>query len=232
MERKKGFYEKYIKRPMDFTLALLALVVLSPVLLIVAIIVRIKLGSPVFFKQERPGRDERIFTLYKFRTMTDKRDENGDLLPDSERLTKFGRFLRSTSIDELPELVNILKGDLSIVGPRPQLVKDLVFMNEDQRKRHNVRQGLTGLAQINGRNCITWEDKFLYDLKYIANITFVGDVKIILSTVKKVFTRDGINSVGEATCEDFGDYLLNADRIDENEYLSKIKNSKEIIARQ
>ena len=187
-------YAKYIKRILDFILSLIALIVLSPVLLVVAILVRIKLGSPIIFKQQRPGKDEKIFTLYKFRTMTDKKDENGNLLPDSERLTKFGKVLRSTSLDELPELVNILKGDMSIVGPRPLLIRDMLFMTDEQRKRHTVRQGLTGLAQINGRNNINWEEKLEYDLQYIKNITFVGDVKIIFKTVLKVLKRDDINT--------------------------------------
>lgn len=224
-----GIYAKYIKRPMDFVLALLALIVLSPVLLIIALLVRIKLGSPVLFKQQRPGKDEKIFTLYKFRTMTDERDENGELLPDSKRLTKFGKILRSTSLDELPELINIIKGDLSIVGPRPLLVKDLVFMNKTQRRRHIVKQGLTGLAQINGRNCIAWEDKFSYDLQYIQNITFLGDLKIILTTIKKVLVREGINSEGSATSDDFGDYLLKQNKIGEKEYFQKIEQSKNLL---
>ena len=177
-------YAKYIKRILDFILSLIALIVLSPVLLVVAILVRIKLGSPIIFKQQRPGKDEKIFTLYKFRTMTDKKDENGNLLPDSERLTKFGKVLRSTSLDELPELVNILKGDMSIVGPRPLLIRDMLFMTDEQRKRHTVRQGLTGLAQINGRNNINWEEKLEYDLQYIKNITFV-DCATCCSTPKK-----------------------------------------------
>ena len=157
-------YAKYIKRILDFILSFCALIVLSPILLVIAILVRVKLGSPIIFKQKRPGKDEKIFTLYKFRTMTDSRDEDGNLLPDSERLTKFGKFLRSTSLDELPELLNILKGDMAIVGPRPQLVRDMVFMTDEQRKRHIVRQGLTGLAQVSGRNNITWEEKINYDL--------------------------------------------------------------------
>ena len=165
-------YRKYIKRILDFTLSLIALIVLSPILLITAILVKIKLGSPIIFKQQRPGKNEKIFTLYKFRTMTDKKDEEGNLLPDEQRITKFGKILRSTSIDELPELINILKGDMSIVGPRPQLIRDMLFMTEEQRKRHDVRQGLTGLAQINGRNNLTWEEKIEYDLEYIKNITF------------------------------------------------------------
>ena len=185
-------YAKDIKRILDFILSLIALIVLSPVLLVVAILVRIKLGSPIIFKQQRPGKDEKIFTLYKFRTMTDKKDENGNLLPDSDRLTKFGKVLRSTSLDELPELVNILKGDMSIVGPRPLLIRDMLFMTDEQRKRHTVRQGLTGLAQINGRNNINWEEKLEYDLQYIKNITFVGDMKIIFKTILKVLKRDDI----------------------------------------
>ena len=177
-------YRKYIKRILDFILSLIALIVLSPVLLIVAILVRVKLGSPVIFKQERPGKNEKIFTLYKFRTMNDKKDENGELLPDSQRLTKFGKILRSTSLDELPELVNILKGDMSIVGPRPLLVRYLPFYTEEERHRHDVRPGLTGLAQINGRNTVNWEERFQYDLDYINNISFKEDTKIILRTVK------------------------------------------------
>ncbi|NLG52429.1 MAG: sugar transferase [Clostridiales bacterium] len=215
-----------MKRPIDFVLALIALVVLSPVLFATSILVRIFIGSPAVYMQKRPGKDEKIFTLYKFRTMNDKRDENGELLPDGKRLTKLGRILRSTSLDELPQLINILKGDLSIVGPRPQLIKDMVFMSVTQRKRHMVRQGLTGLAQVNGRNDITWEEKFDYDLQYIRNITFFGDIKIILLTAKKVFEREGINSAGSATCEDFGDYLLNRKKIDKDEYLRKTEESK------
>ena len=216
-------YAKYIKRTLDFILSLIALIVLSPVLLVVAILVRIKLGSPIIFKQQRPGKDEKIFTLYKFRTMTDKKDENGNLLPDSERLTKFGKVLRSTSLDELPELVNILKGDMSIVGPRPLLIRDMLFMTDEQRKRHTVRQGLTGLAQINGRNNINWEEKLEYDLQYIKNITFVGDVKIIFKTVLKVLKRDDINTDGMDTAEDLRDYLLRTNKITEKEYKEKLK---------
>lgn len=219
-------YAKYIKRILDFVLSLVALIVLSPVLLIVAILVRVKLGSPVIFKQQRPGKNEKIFTLYKFRTMTDKKDENGNLLPDSERLTKFGKLLRSTSLDELPELINILKGDMAIVGPRPQLIKDMLFMTIEQRKRHMVRQGLTGLAQINGRNNITWEEKLNYDLKYIDNITFIGDIKIILKTVIKVFNKDGITTDGMDTAEDLGEYLLRINKITEEEYKERVKDGK------
>ncbi len=219
-------YAKYIKRILDFVLSLVALIVLSPVLLIVAILVRVKLGSPVIFKQQRPGKNEKIFTLYKFRTMTDKKDKNGNLLPDSERLTKFGKFLRSTSLDELPELVNILKGDMAIVGPRPQLIKDMVFMTQEQRKRHLVRQGLTGLAQVNGRNNITWEEKLDYDLKYIDNITFVGDIKIVLKTVVKVFNKEDIATDGMETAEDLGDYLLRTNKITEEVYKERVKDGK------
>ncbi|MEI3356180.1 MAG: sugar transferase [Clostridia bacterium] len=196
-------YAKYIKRILDFVLSLVALIVLSPVLLIVAILVRVKLGSPVVFKQQRPGKNEKIFTLYKFRTMTDKKDENGNLLPDSERLTKFGKFLRSTSLDELPELVNILKGDMAIVGPRPLLVEYLPLYNEEQKHRHDVRPGLTGLAQVSGRNSITWEEKFNDDLEYIEKISILEDIKIIFTTIGKVFKREGISQENNATMEKF-----------------------------
>ena len=198
-------YAKYFKRMLDFILSLIALIILSPILLIVAILVRIKLGSPIIFKQQRPGKDEKIFTLYKFRTMTDNKDENGNLLPDSERLTKFGKFLRSTSLDELPELINILKGDMAIVGPRPLLVEYLPYYTEEEKHRHDVRPGLTGLAQVNGRNSISWEEKFNDDLKYIKKITFIGDIKIILKTIGKVFKREGISQKGNATMEKFTD---------------------------
>ena len=201
MKHKKGIYEKYIKRILDFTLSLIALICLSPILLIVAILVRVKLGSPIIFKQQRPGKDEKIFTLYKFRTMTDEKDEKGNLLPDSQRLTKFGKFLRSTSLDELPELFNILKGDMSIVGPRPLLVEYLPLYNEEQKHRHDVRPGLTGLAQISGRNAITWEEKFEKDIEYVHNISFIWDLKIIINTAVKVFKREGISH--NATMEKF-----------------------------
>lgn len=196
-------YRKYIKRVLDFTLSLIALIILSPIYLVLAILVRIKLGSPIIFKQERPGLNEKIFTLYKFRTMTDEKDESGKLLPDEVRLTKFGKFLRSTSLDELPELINIIKGDMSIVGPRPLLVEYLPLYNEKQRCRHNVRPGLTGYAQISGRNSISWEEKFNDDLMYIENITFMEDLKIVLKTVLKVVKRDGISQEGNATMEKF-----------------------------
>lgn len=200
---KGGIYRKFIKRPMDFILSLIAIIVLSPVFLVVAILVKIKLGSPILFKQQRPGLNGKIFTMYKFRTMTDERDENGELLPDDIRLTKFGRFLRSTSLDELPELLNIIKGDMSIVGPRPLLVQYLPLYNDHQKRRHEVRPGLSGLAQINGRNAISWEEKFDLDVKYVDNISFIGDWKIIFLTIKKAFVREGINSETAATMEPF-----------------------------
>ncbi|MDV7767094.1 sugar transferase [Peribacillus sp. CSMR9] len=196
-------YRRFIKRSMDFILSLIAIIILSPVLLIVAILVRVKLGSPILFQQKRPGMNEKIFMMYKFRTMTDERDENGGLLPDSVRLTRFGRLLRSTSLDELPELFNILKGDMSIVGPRPLLVQYLPIYNEHQKRRHEVRPGLSGLAQVNGRNAISWENKFNLDVKYVDNLSFIGDWKIIFLTIKKVFVREGINSEVAATMEPF-----------------------------
>lgn len=226
---KGGIYRRFVKRSMDFILSLIAIIVLSPVFLVVAFLVRTKLGSPVLFKQKRPGLNEEIFMMYKFRTMTDERDENGNLLPDSIRLTKFGRLLRSTSLDELPEIFNILKGDMSIVGPRPQLVRDMVFMSPEQRVRHSVLPGLTGWAQVNGRNGITWEEKLSLDQEYIINITFYQDCKIILLTIAKVFIRDGISAEGMDTAEDFGDYLLRKKRINENEYSSAIKVSQELL---
>lgn len=219
-------YAKYIKRPLDFILSLISIILLSPLLLIVAILVRIKLGKPVIFKQQRPGKNEKIFTLYKFRTMTDEKDENGNLLPDEQRLTKFGKALRSTSLDELPELINILKGDMAIVGPRPQLIKDMLFMTKEQRRRHSVRQGLTGLAQISGRNNISWEEKINYDLKYIDRITFYGDLKIILKTVEKVFKKEDIETEGMKTAEDLCDYLLRTGKISREEYKQKIESEK------
>lgn len=198
-----GPYEKYIKRPLDCILASGALVVLSPVLGVTAFAVRKKLGEPVLFTQERPGKDEKIFKLYKFRTMTDKRGEDGELLPDEDRLTNFGQFLRSTSLDELPELINIIKGDMAIVGPRPLLVRYLPRYSDKQKRRHEVRPGFTGLAQVNGRNAISWNEKFEWDLKYVEKVTFLGDVRIILETIRTVLTREGISSETSATMEEF-----------------------------
>lgn len=202
---KKGVYEKYIKRPLDFLLSLLALIVLSPILLIVAVLVRIKLGSPVIFKQERPGLNGEIFNMYKFRTMTDERDENGELLPDIIRLTNFGRFLRNSSLDELPELINILKGEMSVIGPRPLLTKYLPLYNDKQRRRHEVRPGMTGYAQSHGRNSMSWEDKFDMDVYYVDHISFLGDLKIIMDTVLSVIRREGIDSSNssDVTIEEF-----------------------------
>ena len=212
-----GIYEKYIKRPQDFICALIAIIVLSPVLLITAILVRIKLGSPVLFMQERPGKDEKIFKLYKFRTMTDKKDEKGKLLPDSVRLTAFGKKLRATSLDELPELFNILKGDMSVIGPRPLLVSDMVFMSDEIRMRHTVRPGLSGLAQVNGRNAITWEDKFKWDLEYIQKISLINDLKILISTIIKVFGRNETSEELDVT-DDYGDWLLKEGKVSVEEY--------------
>lgn len=196
---KKGFYEKYIKRVVDMTCSGVALFVLSPVMAVTAVLVRVKLGSPVIFCQARPGKDEKIFNLYKFRSMTEEKDENGNLLPDDVRLTKFGKLLRSTSLDELPELWNILRGDMSIVGPRPLLVEYLPYYTKEEKHRHDVRPGLTGLAQVNGRNNLTWEQKFAYDLKYVKHISFINDVKIILQTVLKVFVRADVQTDTQVT---------------------------------
>lgn len=199
-----GLYERFFKRALDIFCSLMALLVFWWLYVIVAILVRVKLGSPVLFTQERPGKDEKIFKLYKFRTMTDARDESGNLLPDDVRLTKFGKLLRSTSLDELPEVFNILKGDMSIIGPRPLLVKYLPLYNKEQKRRHEVRPGLSGYAQVNGRNSVSWEEKFRMDVEYVDHVTFVGDVKIILGTVLKAFVkREGINSETAATMEEF-----------------------------
>lgn len=203
MKKKAGIYERYIKRLMDFTLSLCALVVLSPVLVILTILGAIKMKGNPFFTQLRPGKDEKIFKLIKFRSMTCEKDKDGNLLPDEQRLTRYGKILRSTSLDELPELINILKGDMSIVGPRPLLVEYLPRYNMFQARRHEVRPGLTGAAQVNGRNAITWEDKFKLDVEYVDHITFAGDVKIILDTVGAVLKRDGISSETSATMEEF-----------------------------
>ena len=203
MEHKKGFYEKYIKRPQDFLCALLACIVLSPVMLVIAILVKIKIGSPVLFAQERPGLHGEIFKLYKFRTMTNEKDANGELLPDEQRLTPFGKLLRSTSLDELPELYAILTGRMAVCGPRPLLVKYLPLYNEHQARRHEVRPGLTGWAQVNGRNSITWEQKFDYDVWYVDHVSFALDVRIVMMTVRSVLKREGISGENNATMAEF-----------------------------
>jgi len=214
-------YRKYIKRILDIVLSAWALIVLSPVLLVISILVRAKLGSPVIFCQERPGKDEKIFKMYKFRSMTEEQDEFGRLLPDSARMTPFGRKLRATSLDELPELWNILKGEMSIVGPRPQLVRDMVFMTPEQRRRHTVRPGLTGWAQVNGRNILLWEDRLRYDLEYIDRMSFLEDVKIVFLTVICLLRHNDIATEGMDTSEDLGDYLLRIGKIRETEYQKK-----------
>lgn len=227
---KIGIYEKYVKRVIDIVCALAAIIVFSWLYLIVAILVKIKLGSPVLFKQPRPGKNEKVFNMYKFRTMTDEKDENGNLLPDEIRLTKFGKWLRSTSLDELPEAFNILNGSMSVIGPRPQLVRDMVFMTPEQRKRHTVKPGLSGLAQVNGRNAIGWEKKLNYDLEYIKKISFLGDLKIIFQTVEKAFLKqEGITEVDMATAEDLGDYLLRTGKVTKEEYDKKQVEAKEIL---
>ncbi len=201
--RKVTFYEKYVKRLIDFCCALLAIILLFPVLAVLALLVRIKLGAPIIFQQQRPGLKGKVFTLYKFRTMTDQKDKEGNLLPDEVRLTHFGAALRSSSLDELPELFNILRGDMSIIGPRPLLVEYLPLYNPYQRHRHDVRPGLTGYAQVHGRNAITWEEKFNMDVKYVRKITFLGDLKILFQTVFTALKREGISSETSATMEKF-----------------------------
>ena len=228
-------YANFFKRVIDFTLSLIALIVLSPILLILIIIGAIAMKGNPFFTQMRPGKvnkktgQEKIFKLIKFRTMSNAKDKDGNLLPDEVRLNKYGKMLRSTSLDELPELLNILKGDMAVVGPRPQLVRDMVFMTEEQRVRHTVRPGLTGLAQCSGRNNMSWEKKFEYDLEYIKKITFFGDIKIMFKTVGKVFARDGINEEGMATAMDLGDYLLESGKVDKNEYDEKQAEAKLLL---
>ena len=233
--RKWSFYEKYGKRVMDIACATGAIVVFSPVYLGVSLLVRTKLGSPVLFTQDRPGLigadgKETVFKMYKFRSMTDERDENGELLPDDVRLTKFGKWLRSTSLDELPEAFNILNGTMSVIGPRPQLVRDMTFMTDEQRRRHTAKPGLSGLAQVNGRNAISWEDKINWDLKYIEKVGFIEDVKIVLDTIKKAFIKqEGITQENMATAEDLGDYLLRTEKVSEEEYSEKQMRAKQIL---
>lgn len=224
-------YREFFKRFFDIVFSALALIVLSPLLLVLAILVRVKLGSPVIFCQERPGWHEKIFKLYKFRSMTDERDEDGKLLPDEVRLTPFGKKLRSTSLDELPELWNILKGDMSIVGPRPQLVRDMVFMTTEQRKRYLVRPGLTGLAQISGRNAIEWEKKLAFDLMYIDSIRFISDLKIVIKTIVCLFNNEDVSAERMATAEDYGDYLLRVGRVTEEEYRKHQEEARLLLSR-
>lgn len=230
-------YQHFFKRVLDVICALLAIVVFCWLYAILTILVKIKLGSPIIFKQVRPGMidkrtgKEKLFTLYKFRTMTDKKDKDGNLLSDEIRLTKFGSWLRSTSLDEIPEAFNILKGDMSVIGPRPQLVKDMVFMSDEQRKRHTVRPGLSGLAQVRGRNAISWEGKLSTDLEYIKRITFFNDLKIVFQTVIKVFKKEGITSDGMDTAEDYGDYLLRVGKVEKREYDEKQMEAKTLLGR-
>lgn len=228
---EEGIYERYVKRPQDFACALVALVCLSPVMGATALLVRTKLGSPVIFKQKRPGKDGCIFELYKFRSMTDERDAGGNLLPDEARLTSFGKLLRSTSLDELPELVNILKGDMSVVGPRPQLVRDIVFMTDNQLLRQTIRPGLTGLAQIHGRNSISWNEKLKWDVAYLNRIGFVEDWHIILETLQTaVIGREGITDGEHATSLDYGDYLLEQGLVSQEEYDCKQILAEEVLS--
>lgn len=233
---KATFYEKYTKRLLDILCAAAAIAVFWWLYLIVALLVLVKLGRPVIFQQPRPGKGEKIFRLYKFRSMTDARDAQGSLLPDTVRLTRFGKALRATSLDELPEVLNILKGDMSIIGPRPQLVRDMVFMTPEQRRRHSVRPGLSGLAQTRGRNALPWEEKLAADLEYIRHITFLGDAKIVLDTVKQVFLRqkgmEGSTADEVAVTDDLGDYLLKSGRVTQEEYDSKQAQAREILRRQ
>ena len=233
MAHRQGLYERFVKRPLDLSLSILLVVLFWWVLVIVAILVRVKLGSPVLFIQPRPGKDEKIFNLIKFRTMTDACDDEGNLLPDEERLTSFGRRLRETSLDELPEVFNIIKGDMSIVGPRPQLVRDMVFMNDEQRKRHAVRPGLTGFAQVRGRNAIAWDEKLALDLEYVDAISFFGDIRIFLQTVQTALVRrEGITEEGMATALDFGDYLLAAGRVTPEDYSSRQAEARLLLEGQ
>ncbi len=232
-ERNIGFYEKFIKRVLDVVCSLLFIILFCWLYAIIAIIVRVKMGSPILFRQLRPGimksGRETIFDMYKFRSMTDARDENGNLLPDDQRLPKFGAMLRSTSLDELPEVFCILKGDMSVVGPRPQLVRDMVFMSDEQRMRHTAKPGLTGLAQVMGRNAITWEEKLDWDLKYIGKVGFLGDVKILFQTIAAVFKRSGITDGENATALDYGDALLLSGKISKERYDALQAESQKLL---
>ncbi len=237
LKRKQAFYEKYVKRILDIVCALLAIVIFSWLYIIIAIVVRIKMGSPVLFRQPRPGliepktNKERIFNMYKFRTMTDERDENGELLQDEKRLPAFGRMLRVSSLDELPEAFNILKGDMSIIGPRPQLVRDMVFMSNEQRMRHTAKPGLSGLAQVKGRNAITWEDKINWDLKYIEKITFWNDLILVFETIKvALIKQEGITDGEHVTALDYGDALLKAGKVEKEKYDALQDYARSIIA--
>lgn len=234
--RKMGFYERYIKRAIDIFGSGLAIIVFCWLYAIIALLVRIKLGSPVLFTQYRPGLidpktgKERIFKMYKFRTMTDKKDAEGNLLPDEVRLTKFGAWLRSTSLDELPEAFCILNGTMTLIGPRPQLVRDMVFMSEEQRMRHTAKPGLSGLAQVSGRNAISWDRKLQYDLEYIEHVSFGRDLKILFKTVEKAFIKqEGITEEGSVTAADYGDYLLQTKQISKEEYDKKQNEAKELL---
>lgn len=235
-KHKQGIYERYFKRIIDFFCSFIFLLLFWWIYIIIAILVRVKLGSPILFSQPRPGvidhqtGKEKIFKVYKFRTMTDETDDEGNLLPDEVRLPKFGAWLRSTSLDELPEIFNILNGTMSLVGPRPQLVRDMVFMTDKQRMRHSVKPGLSGLAQVNGRNAISWDEKLQYDLQYIKKITFIGDMKIIIQTIVKAFIKqEGITEEGNVTAADYGDYLLFNNRISKQEYDMKQLKAKELL---
>ena len=235
LERKLGFYEKYTKRILDIICSALAIIVFSWLYVLIALLVRLKLGSPIIFKQPRPGlidpktSQERIFYMYKFRTMTDEKDDTGKLKPDTERLTPFGKKLRGTSLDELPEVFNILKGDMSIIGPRPQLVRDMVFMSDEQRMRHTARPGLSGLAQVMGRNAISWEDKLAWDLKYIEHVSFWNDMKLILLTAKKVFGREESNENVDLT-DDYGDALLKTGKVSREKYEALQIQAQQLLA--
>ncbi len=227
---QKTIYEKYIKTPLDVLLALLALVALSPVMLVTALLVRCRLGAPVLFKQPRPGRNGKIFMLCKFRSMSNQTNQNGELLPDEVRLGRFGKALRASSLDELPSLLNIVRGQLAVVGPRPQLVRDMTFMTPEQRRRHEVRPGLTGLAQVNGRNNITWEQKFAYDLQYVdGGITFLGDLRIIIQTIGKVLKRNDTVREGTVSDMDYGDWLMMEGKVDQATYDEKQKEARELL---